>query len=44
MFGNVNEIGCEYRLKFTFYEDEFLLRLILNKITSKAVQFSLRLS
>lgn len=44
MFGNVNEIGRKYRLKFTFNEEEFLLRTILNKRTVKAGQFSLRLS
>ena len=44
MFGNVNEIGREYRLKFTFYEKESLLRIILNKRCAKATQFSLRLS
>jgi hypothetical protein len=44
MFGNVNEIGREYRLKFTFIEDEILLRTILNNICVKAYQFCLRLS
>jgi hypothetical protein len=44
MFGNVNEIGREYRLKFTFYEQEFLLRIILNKIDPKGIEMSLTLT
>ena len=44
MFGNVNEIGREYRLKFTFYEKEFLLRIILNKISVKGIEMSLTLT
>jgi|TARA_R100000541_G_scaffold59381_1_gene73201 hypothetical protein len=44
MFGNVNEIGREYRLKFTFYEKEFLLRIILNKIDPKGIEMSLTLT
>lgn len=44
MFGNVNEIGREYRLKFTFYEQEFLLRIILNNMNTKAFQFGLTLT
>jgi hypothetical protein len=44
MFGNVNEIGREYRLKFTFYEKEFLLRIILNNNSAKGIQMSLTLT
>jgi len=36
MFGNVNEIGRKYSLKFTFSEQEILLRINLNKIRAKA--------